>query len=384
MTTETLNSITDEIVDSLVEKAYAELEKRSYQLAAKPTAVRPLDEEAKPLTSPVRAWARDVYGYATADEKRLLDDLGWRGKNDITVPLNLNGGLFRAGESGDVIQTRIGQATVEMLSNYDAVRRVATVLTTDTMDKLTMPIVDDTSNTAALLSSSVDMTASVDPTISSVTLDCYTLQSKPIVIGTTLLRDSAVDLEQILADLIAQRIGRAANGYETTGTGSGQPTGLLASSGGVPTAKTAAKSNVLAWDELLDVIYAIDQAYRANAVWMMHPSILAAIQKIEDDYGRPLFYPDLTGQSPGRLLGYPVVENASMPSSLSASAKVAIFGDFKRYVIREVNQLRLLALQERFAEFDAVGFLAFYYFDAKLVAASTTRAIGCLTMGTST
>lgn len=375
------NEIAESLTATVVEKAVAELNQRVAAMAVNPTGARTLNEQKPKNRQPVRAWLRDIIGIANADDKSVLDDLGWRGANAIDVPMNaITGGVMRSAEVGDVVPTQIGQYVAEKLSNYDAVRRVARVLPTQTMDKITLPIFDDLSNSGQLVTSELNLDTSVDPTISSVTLDCYRVTSKPVAVDYALLRDAAVDVEMVLSELLAERIGRTANQYETTGTGSSQPTGLLASSGGVPVAKTASATTSLTWDELLDTVYAIDQMYRSNAVWMMNSSILAAIQKLEDNYGRPLFYPDLTGQSPGRLLGYPVIENPSMASSLAASAKVAIFGDFSRFVIREVPQLRLLVLKEKYAGIDAIGFLAFYYFDSKLQASSSTKAIGHLAM----
>jgi len=371
--------IADSLTKTVIDRAMEEVQKRVTAMATLPTFAPTLSEAKAKLPQPVKAWLRDIAGMASDDDKAVLRDIGWLGRHEIDVPMNtLSGDLTRATEVGDVVPTQIGQYVAERLSHYDAVRRVARVLPTDRMDKVTLPIFDDTSNSGALVTSEIDMDTSVAPTISSVTLDCHRATSRPVVVDYALLRDAAVDIESVLGDLIAERIGRIANYYETVGTGSSQPTGLLASSGGVPMAKETSSSSTIAWGELLDMVYAIDAAYRGNAVWMMHSSILAAIQKLEDDYGRPLFYPDLTGQSPGRLLGYPVIENASMASSITAGAKVAIFGDFSRFVIREVTSLRMLVLKERYASVDAVGFLAFYYFDSKLQASSNTKSIGHL------
>ena len=378
-----MEKLRDEIVATVIARAADELvqalRERQQDVVVQPTSAPQLDNAKRTVGSAVRAWLKDVKGVADANERSMLDELGWRGKRTIDVPMNLTGGLFRAAEVGDAVPLRIGEVVAEKLSGYAAVRRVANLISTDTLERLTLPVFDDRANTAALLpSGGIDMTESVDPTLSSITLDCYTMHSKPIVVQTALLRDAAFDLEAMIGDTIAWRIGRAANNYWTVGTGSSQPTGLLAASGGVPVGVTTASTSAITWQEILDLLYYVDEGERQNAVWMMHPQIRAYVEKLTDNQGRPLFWPDLTGNSPGRLLGYPVVENMDMPSAIQASAKVIIFGNFKRYAAREVNRLRLAVLQERFVEFDAVGFLAFYSFDGKLQAASTTKAIGVL------
>jgi len=94
--------------------------------------------------------------------------------------------------------------------------------------------------------------------------------------------------------------------------------------------------------------------------------------------GRPILWLDPTGQKPKTLFGYPVIENPDMPSTVQAGRKLILFGDFSRYILRERSSLRMSVLQETFVTKDAIGFIAFYDFDAGLAASATTKAIGAL------
>lgn len=363
-------SLIDEVAQQIIEKVRAGLDSTPSSAVA-----TTLMRESPRDVSPIRAWLKQHKRMTlNQDEKYVLERLNWRDATEIEVPLNLSGNLTRDAEVGDVVRTQIGRVIAETLSQYDAVRRVSTVISTDSTEQLTLPIFDDTQNSAALLSSSgADMSTSVAPAISSVTLGCYTMQSKPVVINTALIRDAAVDIERIVGEAIAERIGRKANYYETVGTGTSEPTGVTSA----PALKTTAATTGFTWDEVLDLVYAVDEAYRSRASFMMNTATLLSIRKILDSQDRPLFWPELSSRSPSTLFGFPVVENPDMPS-VSAGNKVIVFGDFSRFVIREVSRLRLVVLNERFVEFDSVGFLAFYYFDCKLQASSNTKAIGAL------
>jgi HK97 family phage major capsid protein len=74
---------------------------------------------------------------------------------------------------------------------------------------------------------------------------------------------------------------------------------------------------------------------------------------------------------PDRLLGYTYVVNQSMASTLAKAAKVVLFGDFSKYKIRDVAGIRLVRLDELFAQTDQVGFVAFLRTDGQLLDAGT-------------
>lgn len=328
----------------------------------------------------IRGWAKQQAGIPVTDaERSAAIAAGWTGREislDVTT-----GGLWRTDEVDKVIPTRIAETFVREMDTFAPVRTVATVLSTTTLDQLVIPVVDDRANEGELLAekSAVDMTSPADPVLSSIKLGSYTIHSYPVPIGASLLRDSAIDLEALLGTLLAERIGRTANSYFTNGTGSGQPGGLLATSGGVPVLATAQSASAITWEDLLSLTLAIDPAYRSRGAWMMHPETWGAIVSLKDKEDRPLVFGSLIEGIPNRLYGYPVVENRDMPM-IGDGAKVAIFGDLKRLYIREQNAIKLAILKERYVEQDAIGFLAFYYVDSKLAAAATTKAIGCLQM----
>lgn len=329
------------------------------------------------VVSPVRAWLKYHNKIPlTQEETKVLDTLQWA-TDIISIPVNISGNLTRTNEADNLVPTRVADVFVEQLGDWNVIRENCQLIQSSTGDKIRVPKVDDRSNTADWLTSSgVDMSTSVGPSITSVTLDAKTVTSKPIVIDNSLIRDSAIDLEALLARIIAERIGRFANNKATVGSGSGgDPTGIVNS---VPTMNTSA-AGTISYDDIVDLVFSIEEPYLSNAKFMMNSATRGYLYKIKDSNNHPLFVPDPTGKPEGTILGFPIVVNRDTPS-VAGNNKPIVFGDLTVYAYREVATLQLAILKERFIEFNSLGFLAFYDFDCALLATSTTGSIKSLTV----
>jgi HK97 family phage major capsid protein len=73
---------------------------------------------------------------------------------------------------------------------------------------------------------------------------------------------------------------------------------------------------------------------------------------------------------PDSILGYPYVINQSMTAP-ATSVKSILFGDLSKYLVRDVRDFTLIRLDERFAEYHQVAFLAFSRHDGDLLDAGT-------------
>jgi HK97 family phage major capsid protein len=190
-----------------------------------------------------------------------------------------------------------------------------------------------------------------------------------------MLQDSAFDIESWLSRALAMRLGRAINAHFTNGSGGGtQPEGVITGAQSYGTTATGA-GNVtgVTYDNLVNLIHSVDPSYRDNAEWMFHDSTLRAIKQLKDGQQRPLWQQDMAlGERP-TILGYPYVINQDVPV-MAASAKSILFGDFSYYLIRDVQDIRLLRLDERYADFLQTGFLAFLRTDGLLANAGGTNS----------
>jgi HK97 family phage major capsid protein len=182
----------------------------------------------------------------------------------------------------------------------------------------------------------------------------------PLKVSFELLQDSAFDMEGLLTRLLGARIGRLQAIHWIRGDGTGEPAGILTPK----TAYGAIASNAAGptYANLLATIPALDPGYRGNAKWLMNDATLAILRGMVDGDARPLWAPageGLAGALPGgTLLGYPVIIDQAVPS-IGDNTKFLAFGDFRAaYVIRRVQDVTLVALRERYAEFGQVGFFA--------------------------
>ena len=121
---------------------------------------------------------------------------------------------------------------------------------------------------------------------------------------------------------------------------------------------------------MVSLEHSVDPAYRGNAKFMMSDSALAKTKLLLDTQGRPLWSAGIAGGAPDTLLGYPIIINNDM-AVMAAGAKSVLFGDFSKYIIRDVLGVTLLRLEERYADFHQVAFLAFARMDGDLLDAGT-------------
>ncbi len=242
-----------------------------------------------------------------------------------------------------------------------------TKITTEAGQDLPIPTADDTANVGAILAENTQVPQQ-DVAFGSKTLKSHTYTSKLILVPYQLLQDSAFDLEGFLSARLGERIGRIENTHFTTGDGVSKPRGIVAdAAAGV----VAAAGNTIKvdYDHLIDLQHAIDPIYRPQAAYMFHDSTLKIIRKMKDSQGRPLWSPGILGQlgaTPDTILEHAYVVNNDMPV-MAASAKSILFGDLSRYWIRDVKGVTLIRLDERYADFLQVGFMAFSRTDGALI-----------------
>ena len=242
---------------------------------------------------------------------------------------------------------------------------VTRVLNTATGNDIPWPTVNDTANSGALLAENTQE-GEQDVTFAQKVLGAYKYSSDIVRVSLELLQDSAFDMDPLLSELFGERLGRIGNAQLTTGTGSGQPNGIVtASSAG----KTAASATAITFDEIIDLFHSIDPAYRASprCSFMFNDSTLASIRKLKDGDGNYLWQSaDGRSGEPATILGRPYVVNQAM-ASIATGNKTVLFGDMNKYVVRRVRDFTLLRLAERYADFYQVGFLAFNRIDGELL-----------------
>jgi HK97 family phage major capsid protein len=258
------------------------------------------------------------------------------------------------------------------LLQYGGVRQNATVIRTDKGGPLPIPTVNDTTNVGAIIGDGVTV-GTQDLAFGQLVLDAWKYTSKSVLVSVELMQDNSVNLPQMLGRLLGERLGRIQNTHFTTGTGTSNPNGVVTAA--TFAQATTGNTTAITYANLIALYHSVDPAYRNQSKFMMNDNTISKIKLMTDSQGRPLWLPGLVDRAPDTILGSPYVINQDM-ASMTISAKSILFGDFSKYLIRDVRDFTLVRLDERFAEFLQVGFLAFLRTDGDLLNAGTVPLRG--------
>lgn len=276
------------------------------------------------------------------------------------------------GAGGFTVPDEAMRALEVALLQFGGMRAVANVLRTTSGADLPMPMTNDTAQKGVILGENTSV-AQQDVVFTQLVLQAFKYSSKMILVSVEFLQDSSINVPAFLGQALGERIGRITNEHFTTGTGASQPNGVVTASAQGKVGLTGQTATVI-YADLVDLEHSVDPAYRNGARWMFHDSTLKALKKIVDGSARPLWAPGLTSSfanaAPDTILGYPYIINQDMPV-MAANAKSIVFGDFSKYLVRDVVDVTLLRLDERFAEVHQVAFLAFSRHDGDLMNAGT-------------
>lgn len=259
------------------------------------------------------------------------------------------------------------------MKQFGGMRAAARIITTGTGNVMPWPTTNDTNVRGRRLGPNAVANPAVvqGQVFGQVPFGAWTYTSDVIRIPNELLNDSAFDLEAEVRDRFAERIGRIQNDEFTNLVASSSgPTGFVPVARVGVTGKTGEATSI-SYDDVIDLEHAVDPAYRAGSAYMMHDNTFAALRKLKDSQGRPLFGVGINEGDPDRLNGYPYVLNQDMPQ-MAANAKSLAFGLWSKYIIRDVQgSAVVLRLTEKFAEQNETAFVAFLRSDGQLVDAGT-------------
>ena len=270
---------------------------------------------------------------------------------------------------GYIVPQGFSMRLEKALKFWGGMFNAAELFDTETGADMPYPTVNDTAQTGALLAENATITAQ-DATFGTVTFKAYMYTSKLIAVSFQLMQDAAFGAENVVADLAGERLGRILNTHFTTGTGGGtQPNGIVTASASGKVGTTGQTTSVI-YDDLVDLVYSIDPAYRPTSSWMMNDQSIKVVRKLKDSQNRPLWEPSVIAGQPDNLLGYPIIPNNDV-AVMAANAKSILFGAMSKYKIRRVRDVVLLRLNERYADALQVGFFAFARYDGQLMDAGT-------------
>jgi len=120
------------------------------------------------------------------------------------------------------------------------------------------------------------------------------------------------------------------------------------------TAAAATAIKDLTLDDFVACVVGVtEEVLNGSPRWWAHPQVIAKFCLIRDDNGRPIFQNALEAPTigVGSILGAPVTKVAAAPTTDSASAKVAVYGDPEGYVVGLRQDVELASSEHvKFAE----------------------------------
>lgn len=205
------------------------------------------------------------------------------------------------------------------------------VLTTSTGEDIVYPTFGTFSE--ATLVAEGGTIAESSPSFSNITLGAFRY-AMMVPISNTLLRDTSLDIEGIIADQAGNGLSLKLNEDHTIGDGSNKPNGIVtaASDSGI-----SGDAGTVSADEIIQLTYSIDQAYRqqATAGFMAATNAARDIRLLKDGDNRFLY--EIRVGEPDQVAGYQLFENKHM--AYGDGEKSILFGDLAQYKVRFVNTI---------------------------------------------
>lgn len=264
-------------------------------------------------------------------------------------------------QGGYTVQQDVAKELIDALKLYGGMRGVAGSITTSQGNPLSYPTSDGTSEEGEWVPENTQASAG-DPSFGTVSLAAFKASTKIITIPFELLQDSSIDIIAMVNKRQRDRLGRTMNKGFTIGSGTGQPTGFVTAA---PVGKIGATGTSTAptYEDLVDLQESVDQAYKdaGTCLFMMHQQTRKTVRKLKDTAGRPIwaesYESGIKSGIPAQLLGEDVKINNDMAQP-GASAKTIGYGDFSKYMIRDVLDLLLFRFEDSaFTTKGQVGFL---------------------------
>lgn len=202
-----------------------------------------------------------------------------------------------------------------------------------------------------------------------IEIKAYDYRLPVIPISLTLLDGSDADIQGAIVALLTEHIARGLTNLALTGGTASDGISAL-----VPkvVTTTAASATAVTYNDLIDVLAKVKAPHNAQGVasWVMNSATRAALMKVLDQNGRPIFVESAREGEPDRILGRPVVIDDNMPD-IGAGKTPILFGDLRKYVLRIVQGVKVRVYQEeKFYKDNCVGIQAFVSADGKLIAKS--------------
>lgn len=256
-----------------------------------------------------------------------------------------------AANAGTLIDTTFVAQILESLRENSPIVRHCRVITTERGEKMEWPVKNGRLTANRLAENTVY--TKTDMSFSRTDLDAfkYGVFAEATV---EMLNDSSLPLAGLIATDMGEALADATALDFLTGTGTGQPQGLL--TGLTLNVAGGTIANTLTFDNLIKLQHAIIPKYRANALFYTSDAAILSLRQVKDADGRYIYQDAVTVGAPATLLGKAVEVDVNMPAPTAASSKIVVFGDLKKaHVVRFVRGVEVARSDEYGFDRDVVA-----------------------------
>ncbi len=323
--------------------------------------------------APVNPTATDEYNKAFWDNMR--GNVSFEVRNALSVGENEAGGY--------TVPDEFHRQLLQALEENNIFRTLAHVIRTNSGTR-TIPIAAD--NGKASWVEEGNAIGESDLTFSVQTLSAYKLACA-IRVSNELLHDSAFDIAGHIATRFGVRFGNAEEDAFINGKGvsadptvtPSEPTGILTTLA-TPSVLTA-NASTISFDDVYKLFYALKAPYRQKAKFLCNETALLQLMLLKDGNGQYIWKPGIEIGKPDTILGHQVYTSTYMPAiegvaAIDAGKTVLLFGDFSYYWIADRTNRTMKRLNERYAEYDQVGFIGTQRVDGKLILPEAMKVLG--------
>lgn len=288
---------------------------------------------------------------ADAPHQKAFNAYVRSGDEDGLRGLSVEQKAITVADGGFLMPNQVADTVQAALRSNGSLRAVANVVQVEAQNYDVLVESGDTASAWTTEASTLTDTANAN--VTRVVLALHELSAMPKA-SQRLLDDAAFDVEAWLSERIAERFGRAEASAFITGNGTTMPRGVLTTATTTLYADDALKIGTTATatpgdfdsadplGKLIEVIYSLGAAYRANATFVMNSKVAARLRRVKDADGRFLWQDSVSAGEPARLLGYPVMISEDLPDP-AVGGVALLFGDFRAgYTVVERPELRIL------------------------------------------
>jgi HK97 family phage major capsid protein len=268
----------------------------------------------------------------------------------LSVGIDANGGFLVPNQMSDTI--------VRIVNESSPMRALASV---ETISSDSLDLIEDTTDMDAAWGdeTTVRSAETTSATIGRNSIDTFEMYAQPQA-TQKLIDDSSIDIEQWIAEKVADKMARLEATAFISGDGTTKPKGILTYAAGTTFGQvqqlTTGASGAITADSLVQLYFSLKDEYARRASFLMHRTTVQAVRLLKEaTTNQYLWQPGLSAGTPDTLLGVPVALAADMPTPAANSLSVAV-GDFKRaYLI--VDRVGIRTLRDPFT---AKPFVKFY------------------------